>query len=200
MVQQVVVCTLKSAEPWMEHIGPGTTRVGTDRTLTPMQQADANIGLEANRGCKDTENNTRHAINENLILMVTDTYKSNVMVAVAQESNYPQNADPRAIINVLRIRYNKPTPNEEISNKAAFSAPWNTALPMEYCFFCLEECYVTTLVALLAYTMEKMVDKVLTVIQYTGLFYHAVFEWNELLLDNNTWSELKAHLCEAYKD
>ena len=44
-----------------------------------------------------------------------------------------------------------------------------------------------------------MVDNPVIAIQSTGLFFQAVFEWNGLLLENKTWSELKYHFCEAYK-
>ena len=54
---------------------------------------------------------------------------------MVQVQNYPENADPRVILNALRIRYVKSMPNEKRENEATFSAPWNIALPIEYYFF-----------------------------------------------------------------
>ena len=59
---------------------------------------------------------------------------------------------------------------------------------------------MTALVALLVYTTEKMVDKALIAIQPTGLFSQVVLKRKKLLLENDTWSEMKAHFCEAYKE
>ena len=74
----------------MDYIDPGRMCGGTDGTLTPIQQADADVVWEANRGYKDTENNIFRVINEKLSLAVPNTCISNVMVNVGQGQNYPQ--------------------------------------------------------------------------------------------------------------
>ena len=121
-------------------------------------------------------------------LAVPDAYKSNVMVAVGQGRNYPVKLDPHAILNALRIRYDKPKPNKDRANEAAFSTPWTIALPIEDYFFRLEECYITVPVALPVYTMDQMVYKASIAIQSTGLLSQAFLKWNVLLLKNDMWS------------
>ena len=80
------------------------------------------------------------------------------------------------ILNVVHIGYGKPTPNNKIVNKSAFSAASNVAMPIEYHFFCWEEYYVIVLVTLTAYTIENIVNKAVIAFQSTSLFSQAVHE------------------------
>ena len=84
------------------------------------------------------------------------------------------------------MRYGETTTNKKRANEVAFSFPWNIDFPIEDYFFRLEECYVTALMVIPAYTMDQVVDKALSTIQPTGLFSQAVLEWNGLLLKNKT--------------
>ena len=59
-------------------------------------------------------------------------------------------------------------------NETMWAAPYNPSDPIEDLFDRLEECFVVALVAKLAYSTEKMVDKVLISIQTTSIYSTAI--------------------------
>jgi hypothetical protein len=117
--------------------------------------------------------------------------------AIVGSGAYRSNHDPRAILLALRATYGIPSPAERNANEALFTAPWNTAEPIETYFDRIEDCYVAALIAAPPYTMEQMSARALMSIQLTGLYSQAIIEWN-LLPAGQTWEHLKTHFTTAY--
>ena len=80
----------------------------------------------------------------------------------------------------------------------AFAAQWNPADPTETYFDCLEDCYVTAIVATPPYTLEQMMDMAIMTLQITGLYQQALTEWERMLPTQCTWDNLKTHFADAY--
>ncbi len=61
-----------------------------------------------------------------------------------------------------------------------------------------EDCYVMALYNPPPYTLEQIIDQAKTSVQQTGLYTLALLEWNDFLLDNQTWEQFKIHFTQAY--
>ena len=75
--------------------------------------------------------------------------------AVAYRSNH----NPRAILLALCTTYDIPLPTECNANDALFSAPSNTAEPIETYFDRLKDCFVAAIIASPPCTMEQMMTR-----------------------------------------
>ena len=82
--------------------------------------------------------------------------------------------------------------------EAEWSAAWNLSKPIELLFDQLEDRYVLSVAAKLAYTQDQMIDKALTAIQRTGLYPTAILEYQAFATKNKNWAEFKTHFAEAY--
>ena len=68
--------------------------------------------------------------------------------------------------------------------EADWSADWNPLEPIELLFDWLEDCYLVSVAAKPAYTQDQMIDKALTVIQRTGLYPTAIWEYQAFATEN----------------
>jgi hypothetical protein len=111
---------------------------------------------------------------------------------------YGSNHAPRSILLALRTVYGIPSQAKRDANDALFSAPWNTAKPMETFFDQLEDCYIAAIMASPPYTMEQMMTRPIMTIQITGLYSQALIEWNGMPTAVCTWDALKLHFTTVY--
>ena len=81
--------------------------------------------------------------------------------------------------------------------EADCSAAWNPSEPIELLFNQLEELYVLSVSAKLAYTQEKIIDKAHTAIQHTGQYPTAILEYQAFPTENKNWAGFKNNFSEA---
>jgi len=146
------------------------------------------------------ETNVRRAIIDALNTTVPKSYRrAQGGTSGIGHTNYKATNQPRKILAQLRTIYGHLSPGKKETNDNRFKTPWNHAnKTIKDYFNCLKECYVAALWTKLAYTIEQLMDKVITSVQLTGLYPMALLEWNGFKEDNKTWPELKLHFTEAY--
>ena len=129
--------------------------------------------------------------------VVLDTDKIiNSVALIVQDRNYPASNSHYVTLTALYLRYNKATPNKERVNTKIWRASWQTSLPSKDFSFRLETCFVSTVVLKPPCTPPRIVDKVYTAIQETGLFSTACLDWNALT--SQRWVGFKDHFTEIY--
>ncbi len=117
-----------------------------------------------------------------LNLAVPKAFKRSTMLAggaLICAAAYLSNHSPCSILLALQTVYGIPSPAKRNANDALFSAPWNTAEPIETFFDRLEDCYVAAIITSPPYTMEQMITRAIMAIQITGLYSQALTEWND---------------------
>lgn len=147
----------------------------------------------------NTQENVRRACIGALNSAVLRKYKHGSSTNSIGAVTYKNTNSPWDIIDGLRSKYGKPTPQEKEENERQINLSWNPSEPVENLFDQLEECYVVALIVKPAYTMDQMIDEALTAIQKTGLYSLAILEWNGFNAPHKTWPEFKAHFSKAYK-
>ena len=80
--------------------------------------------------------------------------------------------------------------------KKNWSAPWQTSLPIDNLFFCLNTCFFVAMVSKPPYMQPQMAEMAYTVIQETGLFMTACLDCN--ITGGNMWINLKDHSTKTY--
>ena len=92
-------------------------------------------------------------------------------------TNYKISNEPRDILAQLHNIYGCKTPAEKEANNTTFNMAWIHATNTIKVFLSrLEDCYIYTLRAKPAITMEQLIDKAVTGVQLTGLYPTAMLE------------------------
>ena len=81
-----------------------------------------------------------------------------------------------------------------------WSAPWNTAMPIEHYFKELEEMFILTTKYPPKFTIGQMVGKAKTAMEECGLFQSHLNEWSQFLLGNQDWTNMKQRFGKAYEN
>lgn len=197
LAEQPAEYALKSGTPWVHSPNPGQHRT---LGLAAAATRDAEAIYAAAKTAYQAQATVTRAIIAALNIAVPKAFRRGTNAggaAIVGSGAYRSNHDPRAILLALRATYGIPSPAERNANEALFTAPWNTAEPIEAYFDRIEDCYVAALIAAPPYTMEQMSARALMSIQLTGLYSQAIIEWN-LLPAGQTWEHLKTHFTTAY--
>ena len=99
----------------------------------------------------------------------------------------------RAIIDKLRVTYDRTTPDKNNALEGTWNRGWQPTGPIKNLFLRLEECYITSLAFGVAYTIPQMAQKAFDAIRHTHLYQAAELEWTGFDEENKTWSEFKMH-------
>ena len=198
LAEQPAEYALKSATPWVHSPNPGQHRtLGLNANAT----RDAEAVYLAEKSAYQAQATVTRAIIAALNVAVPKAFRRGTTAvggALIRAAAYRSNHDPRAILLALRTTYGIPSPAERNANDALFSAPWNTAEPIETYFDRLEDCFVAAIIASPPYTMEQMMTRAIMSIQLTGLYSQALVEWQQVLPTAQTWDALKLHFTRAY--
>ena len=141
----------------------------TDTQITNIQEE-----YKARKMVRYSQSNVNRAIIAGLNLAIPP-YRRAVSGAVGTP-NYRFTDDRKVILQGLRDNYGHMTPAEKTKMEADWSAAWNPLEPIKLLFHRLEDCYVLSVAAKLAYTQKQIIDKYLTAIQCTGLYTTAILE------------------------
>ena len=196
LVEQPAEYALRSPTPWMDAPNPGAHRpVG----LAAGPTRDAEATYEAEKVAYLNQTAMNRAIINALNIAVPKAYiRITSGNAAGATARYRANADPRVILLALRTQFGTPTPAERQALQAKFTAPWDAATPIEDYFDRLEDCYIASVVARPAFTMEQVTTEALGGIQRTGLFLQDVIAWNAKPAMERTWDSLKEHFTKAF--
>lgn len=198
LAEQPAEYALKSATAWVHSPNPGQHR---QLGLNAGDTRDAEAVYLAEKAAYQAQATVTRAIITALNIAVPKAFKRGTTAvggALIGSAAYRSNHDPRAILLALRTTYGIPSPAERNANDALFSAPWNTAEPIETYFDRLEDCFVAAIIASPPYTMEQMTTRAIMSIQLTGLYSQALIEWQQMLPAAHTWDALKLHFTRAY--
>ena len=198
LAEQPAEYALKSVIPWIDAPNPGTHR---ELGLNAMDTRDAEVVFQSMKTAYLAQTTVTRAIIAALNIAVPKAFKRSTTAAggaLIGAAAYRSNHAPRSILLALRTVYGIPSPAERNANDALFSAPWNTAEPIETFFDRLEDCYVAAIIASPPYTMEQMMTRAIMAIQITGLYSQALIEWNGTPAAARTWDALKLHFTTAY--
>lgn len=181
LAEQPAEYALKSTTPWVPSPNPGQHR---PLGLNAGDTRDAEAVYLAEKSAYQAQATVTRAIIAALNLAVPKAFKRSTTTvggALIGAAAYRSNHDPRAILLALRTTYGIPSPAERNANDALFSAPWNTAEPIETYFDRLEDCFVAALIASPPYTMEQMMTRAIMSIQLMGLYSQALINWQQVL-------------------
>jgi hypothetical protein len=197
LAEQPAEYAMKSASAWIDapNLGPRRS-VGLSAQLT----RDAKAIYDASKMEYLFQLNVTQAIINALNIAVPKEFKrgTNATSTIMGASPYRNNNNPRTILLALRTLYGRPTLAEKQANNALFGAPWNPADPIETYFDCLEDCFVTAIIATPPYTMAQMMDMAIMTLQIAGLYSQALTEWESKPPIDRTWDALKSHFATAY--
>lgn len=110
---------------------------------------------------------------------------------------YCSNHDPWAILLALHITCDVPSLAKPNANDVEFTAPWNTAKPIEIYFDCLDDCYVAAIIVSLPFIMEQMMTAIMAV-QLTSIYSQSLTPWNDTNPAIHTWDGLNLHFTCAH--
>ena len=131
MVESAAIYALTANVPWGYWGDPGPTRQGTEANPHPDfpnndMDADAARGekaiWDANTAVFANQQNVRRAIIDALNQAVLKSYRYAAGANIGAV-HYRVTDDPREILEGLRDRYGRPTPNEKRSNEKLFNNP-----------------------------------------------------------------------------
>ena len=109
---------------------------GTAGSLSPAQQAAAEMIYNANRVYTDTKNNIQRVVNIVLNGSVSNAYKiTSLMAMIGQGKKYTANNNPRTTLSTLFVQYDKATQSKKQDNERNWSTLWQTSLPIEDKFY-----------------------------------------------------------------
>ena len=104
IVQQKAIYILRRQTPWLINANIDPSQAHTDGLFAVIQQKDDDATKYINHEYKGTENNISHAVNSKLRAALPDACKYN-MITVIEGRNYPDNNNPKDIIDRLCAWY-----------------------------------------------------------------------------------------------
>jgi hypothetical protein len=155
MVEDVMIYALRCATPWEPRADTGPHRI-IDPQNNTAGQADELVQYNFRKGVYDSQENVKAAVIAALNLAVPAPYKKVVGGGVGVRM-YRTMDDPKEIIKELRRLYGRLSPSERAAMDTKWSAPWNTATPVEHYFKGLEEMYILATKYPPEFTMGQMV-------------------------------------------
>jgi len=198
MVEDPTIFALRCKKPWVAWPDPGPHRV-VDPALNTAGQADALVQYNFKMGVYESNENVKAAVIGGLNLAVPSAYRKVAGGGVGTRM-YRTTDDPREIIKQLRRLYGQLSPTERETMDNKWSAPWNTALPIEHYFKGLEEMFILATKYPPEFTMGQMVGKAKTAMEKCGLFQSHLNEWSQFTPPNQDWTNMKQHFGEAYEN
>ena len=97
---------------------------GTAGSLSPAQQAAAEMIYNANRVYTDTKNNIQRVVNIVLNGSVSNAYKiTSLMAMIGQGKKYTANNNPRTTLSTLFVQYDKATQSKKTRQREELERP-----------------------------------------------------------------------------
>ena len=140
MVEDQSIFALRCTTPWVAWPDPGPQQV-VDPSLNTAGQADALVQYNFKSGVYKSNEHVKAAVIGGLNLAVPSAYRK-VTGGGVDTRMYQTTDDPLEVIRKLWQLYGQLSPRERKAMDNKWSAPWNTAMPIEHYFKGLEEMFI----------------------------------------------------------
>ena len=189
MVEDPTIFALQCPTPWAAWPDPELHRV-VDSSLNTARQTDVLIQYNFKSGVYKSNKHVKAAVIGGLNLSVPAAYKKVTGGGVGTHM-YRTADDPREIIRKLRHLCGQLSPKERETMDNKWSAPWNTAMPIEHYFKVLGEMFILATKSPPEFSMGQIVETVKTAIEKCELFQSHLNEWSQFTVPNQDWTNMK---------